>query len=404
LQKARLNPTPVILPLGLAVTLSLFGDLSLYAALVTRLDALGITLAQAGILLSINRLVRLPANPLVGRMLSRVGRRRPFLAGLALGAASTAGYALLHRFWPLLLARAAWGIAWSLINISGMAIAVDLQDGQERGRLSGLYNIWVWGGYAVGPLLGGLLIPWIGFEATMIVFAGLALTGLGIAAAFVQTSDSTPSTSQPAQLASSAWLTGLLHIPRPVKFGFLLVFLTQLTGDGVALATLTLLVIQRLGDPLNAGPTLISAAAASGVFMAIRSLAAASAGAYAGQRSDQNAGRLGMLSAGSIAILLSFGLLAIANSLVWIFMGVILGAAGAGILLAVLPAWIGDHTSARELGVSFGLFWTAADTGATIGPFLALTLAPWIGLGSIYWLCAGLFLVSRLGLRFIRDR
>ena len=54
----------LIIPLGLAVCLSCFGDLTLFASLVTRLDVVGITLAQVGIILSIHRLIRIPGNPL----------------------------------------------------------------------------------------------------------------------------------------------------------------------------------------------------------------------------------------------------------------------------------------------------------------------------------------------------
>ena len=38
-------PSRVLMPLGLAVCLSLFGDLTLYAVLVTQLDEVGLSLA-----------------------------------------------------------------------------------------------------------------------------------------------------------------------------------------------------------------------------------------------------------------------------------------------------------------------------------------------------------------------
>ena len=46
IHKHNISP---LLPLGFAVALSLLGDLSLFATLTTQLNALGLTLAQAGL-------------------------------------------------------------------------------------------------------------------------------------------------------------------------------------------------------------------------------------------------------------------------------------------------------------------------------------------------------------------
>lgn len=56
----------------------------------------GVTLAAVGWLLSVNRLVRLPLNVLSGWLADRVGPKTPYVTGIALGVASTAGYGLAH--------------------------------------------------------------------------------------------------------------------------------------------------------------------------------------------------------------------------------------------------------------------------------------------------------------------
>lgn len=55
-----------LIALGLAVCLSLFGDLTLYAVLVTQLETTGLALGAVGIMLGINRLIRIPGNLLGG--------------------------------------------------------------------------------------------------------------------------------------------------------------------------------------------------------------------------------------------------------------------------------------------------------------------------------------------------
>jgi MFS family permease len=97
-QPALPAPSRVLMPMGLAVCLSLFGDLSLFASLVTRADVLGLSLGAVGIMLSVHRLIRIPGNPLGGALLDRWGRRRLFILGMALATISTAAYGLVRGF------------------------------------------------------------------------------------------------------------------------------------------------------------------------------------------------------------------------------------------------------------------------------------------------------------------
>ena len=78
--------------LALAYSLALLGDQMLYVFLPSHPAAAGITSASLGIILSANRFVRILANSLRGLVSDRIGRRRPYLAGMVLALASTAGY------------------------------------------------------------------------------------------------------------------------------------------------------------------------------------------------------------------------------------------------------------------------------------------------------------------------
>ncbi len=180
------RPDLRVLPIGMAVALALFGDLSLFAVLVTQLEVTQLTLAQVGILLSIHRLIRIPLNPLVGVLQDRVGRRIPFLIGLTLAVVSTVMYGLSHGFLPFLISRLIWGTAWACINIGGMSMTLDLCTPQNRGRLTGLYNIFIWVGFAIGPALGGRLSDTAGFQTAMLVCAAISAAGLLFSFFFVK--------------------------------------------------------------------------------------------------------------------------------------------------------------------------------------------------------------------------
>jgi MFS family permease len=150
----------------------------LYVFLPSHPAAAGITSASLGIILSANRFVRLLANSLGGLVSDRIGRRRPYLAGMVLALASTAGYLASSSFWPLLVARVVWGIAFALISVGGVAIMLDLSTDEDRGRTVGTYQSLLQLGTLLGLVLSGFLTDLVGYRGTLAVYVPLAVVGL----------------------------------------------------------------------------------------------------------------------------------------------------------------------------------------------------------------------------------
>jgi MFS family permease len=383
----------------MAMALSLFGDLTLFAVLVTQLDQLGLSLPQAGILLSVHRLVRIPFNPLVGWIQDRVGRRGPFLAGLVLAVGSSAAYALVSGFWPFLLARIAWGTAWALINVGGVAMALDLSDGSNRGRLAGIYNSWMWVGYGIGPVIGSLLTDTVGFRYAMLGCAAFSAAGLAVAALRLP---ETHPTSRSVRILSS-WNSGpaigesqaAADLPPPrskwIYNGMFIYAANQFAVDGIILSTVTLLIAQRIGEFFNFFGLAFGAASAGGLILAARSVLAAFLSPAIGRLSDRGKSRLPVISAGLAAGISGFLILLFARALLPILVGVLVGALSASVMLVTLPALVGDEAPEQSRAQVSGQLVAAGDVGSTIGPFLALNLAPLIGLEPVYLICVGLF-------------
>jgi MFS family permease len=396
-------------PLGLAMSLSLFGDLTLYAVLVTQLDGVGLSLGAAGVMLGVNRLIRIPGNPLAGFLLDRWGRRHLFILGMLLGVFSTASYGLVRGFWPFLVGRLAWGIAWTLINVGGMAMVLDLSIQSNRGRLMGIYNAWQMAGLAISPLVGGFLVDAIGFRPAMLACAGLTAAGLAVAAlALPETSlpghpplkgagdaerrDGTPSGFVPLVLFKG-WQTHL-RANRGLLTAAGLFLIIQFAGEGLVLSTASLLLQQRFGPSIALGSLALGVASAGGILLALRSLLASVIGPPAGHLSDGHTGRWPVI-AGSLALgMLGFGLLASAASLWLVVLGVAVGAVSTGAVAAALTAYVGDLTPPGRQGVVMGAYATAGDLGSTAGPFLAFALLAVLDLRWVYWLCTLAFLAG----------
>jgi EmrB/QacA subfamily drug resistance transporter len=95
--------------------------------------------------------------PIWGRLADQVGRRRAYLAGLALFLLGSALAGLSHSMEQLIAFRALQGLgAGSLISI-GMTIVGDLYGVEQRAKMQGYFSS-VWGvASLVGPLVGGVL-------------------------------------------------------------------------------------------------------------------------------------------------------------------------------------------------------------------------------------------------------
>lgn len=406
----RHSPSRILTPLGLAVCLSLFGDLTLYTVLVTQLDQVGLSLAAVGVMLGVNRLIRIPSNPLTGALLDRWGRRRVFIFGMLLGVLSTASYGLARGFWPFLAARLVWGIAWTCINVGGMAMVLDVSTRSNRGRLTGIYNTWLWAGFALAPLVGGFLVDSIGFRSAMLACAGLTAIGLAVAAV------SLPETAQFANgntqreprpalslRESSRRIGGLLRENHSLVTVSGLLLITQFAGEGVVLSTISLLLQQRFGPTVALGGLALGVASAGGILLALRSLLAGAAGPLVGHLSDTRTGRWPMIVTSLVVGVTGFGLLSYATSPYAILLGLVLGAVSGGAALATLAAQMGDLTPPGREGAVMGAYATVGDVGSMAGPFLAFALLSVVDLRWVYLLCALAFLIG-LGLAWRMPR
>ncbi|RME80768.1 MAG: MFS transporter [Caldilineae bacterium] len=407
------TPGRVLLPLGLAVTFSLFGDLTLYAVLVTQLQVVALSLGAVGIMLGVNRLIRIPANPLGGMLLDRFGRRRLFVLGMLFGVASTLGYSEARGFWPFLFTRLLWGLAWTLINVGGLTMIVDITTPANRGRLTGMYNTWVLLGLGIGPLVGGYLVDTIGFRSAMLVNAAMGATGLLVAlVAIPETrplSQADPSTTDRADvsprrlgdwrgplrvLAGRSDLLAVVTLHAIVEFSAL----------GVVLSTFSLLLQQRFGAGINLGGQFVGIATAAGFLLGVRALLAGAIGPVAGHVSDVWVGRWPVITGALILGVAAFGLLAFSYSFWPVVSGLALSAVSSGAALAILAALLGDMAPPGRQGIAMGAYATAGDIGAAAGPFLAFALINLMPLSWVYVLCAAFFLLGQGLLMWVQRR
>jgi EmrB/QacA subfamily drug resistance transporter len=105
-----------------------------------------------------------------GRAADLLGRRRVFLAGLALFTAASLGAALAGSTAALLTARVAQGVGAALLSPAALSlITTTFADGPERRRALAAWAAVAAGGGAFGVLAGGALTETLGWEAIFLI-------------------------------------------------------------------------------------------------------------------------------------------------------------------------------------------------------------------------------------------
>ncbi len=131
------------------------------------------TLAEAGLLLAANRLVRIFGYSHVMRFYARRGDRPVCVLAAATAALCALGYATLSGFWWLLLLRLGWGLTYAALNLSTQVMATAEPTGAARrtGRSRALI--------ATGPMLALPLGALVSVEyGPRVIFLLMALTSL----------------------------------------------------------------------------------------------------------------------------------------------------------------------------------------------------------------------------------
>jgi len=384
----------LLIPLGIAMALSLTGDSTMYAVLANQIEVVGISLAVVGMLLGANRLIRIPGNILSGVLYDRMNRRPLYLLGLVLGIFSTLGYGWSYGFWPMLASRVLWGVAWALINVGGYTMILDYSSSEDRGRMTGFFQMAFMLGLAISPILGGPLTDAVGFRSAVRICA--AVSGIGLVVALVALPETRPTDVEPSgrlwdgvqRQRLVVWASAWRQVDQRILRASYIYFVAFFINGGVMMSTISLFLKQQGGTNISLGGMAIGVASLAGMLLAMRAVLGMVAGPVAGVLSDWLGDRWPVVRGGIVVGSIGFLILALWSSLAAIPLGVALVASSAAALLTALAALVGDLASGERQGVTMGALATAGDAGSAIGPLVAFALAATMDLRWIYLMSA----------------
>lgn len=378
------HPARLVALVAAVVGLSIQGDSLMYGILPLAADGLGIPLGLVGVLLSANRLVRLVSNTWASALFERFGPRLPFIGSAILGCLTALAYGAGWGIVVFVLARMAWGIAWSGLRQGGYQ-AVWTGGPGAAGRLMGL----LWGiirlGSAISVVVGGWLYDQYGYGAA--VYGIAAITALAIPLAWaVRWPDAashrpaTVRTNTSRIRALEGWRIALAD---PLQRWMLFIGLQKLLFDSILVSTAALFLQGQLGTDTPLAAFGIGIGTAAGLVLALRWLSDLVVGPLLGALSD----RMGQLP---LAALLVVGVLAAVIGAVTLG-GVASLVCVALILIASTGVNVTLDAAANRLSVAterphlfIGAYTTVSDAGSAVGPLLAYSLGAATGFGALY--------------------
>lgn len=363
---------------GLTIGLSILGDSFLYGNLPIEAENLGIALPLVGVLLSANRLVRLISNTWASSVFEKFGPRKPFIASTVLALITTALYGVGWGFTVFLLARMGWGIAWSALRQGGYQ-AVWTGGPYSKGKLMGL----LWGmirlGSAFSVLLGGYLRDLWGYRAG--VLGVMSVSALAIPVAL---SIRWPAEAQRISPSKQSFLEGWKEALKTERGRRLLMAGSIHTlFEGVLIATASLFLARRLGNFDFLSGWGIRIGTIAGLLLALRWTSDIIFAPGIGWMSDR-LGQLRSLFLLVCVLMVSLlGAVSFSGPFLILFLA-FLFVSSAGLNVTLSAQANGLSTQMERPHIYLGIYATAIDGGAAVGPLLAYSIGTLIGFAPLY--------------------
>ncbi|USG66675.1 MFS transporter [Brevibacillus ruminantium] len=365
-----------VIMLAMVTALCMMGDSMLYVVLPLYWQEAGLdSLWQVGVLLSINRFIRVPLNPLVSKWYEHSGGRSGLLLAVVLAVVSTAAYSL-QGFWLWLIMRGLWGLAWTFLRLGAYSLIVEVSDDGNRGHLMGLYNGLYRLGSLVGMVGGAILAAWGGITVASLVFAVASLLAF-FPVLFIRPSFGTAPNRTGREAVSP------FHWKKSMAVTMLTGLFVAMCFQGMFTASLSRL-IEYFHPTILVSGLVVGAAVLAGVVQGVRWLWEPWAAPWFGRLSDRY-GRRRLFVMAMLAASVLFGSAAISLPLS-LFLLVLLGIQfSATILTTVMDTLAADEAARMSNRSSTMMVYSVmTDLGAALGPLLAFWLEEGIGLPFMY--------------------
>lgn len=336
---------------------------------------LGAGAFQIGLIFGAFSLTRTIFVPYFGRLADRKGKKPLLTAGLFIYFFLSLLYAASRSVESLILLRLGQGFASAMILPVAQAYVGMITPAQKEGRIMGLFNMSLYGGLSIGPLLGGVLNDLFNIRASFLSMGALTLLAFLLCLLLLPTENRSYKEKSRASKDSFSYME-LLRTPSIFSlFAFRACFMTCI---GIIWAFLPLLASTKLALSSSAiGVVIMTSVFVSGLFQVPM-----------GYLADRFSKRALTIAGGILAVISvlylnrasSFGELVLANG--------ILGLAGGISFPAIMALGVIEGRRTNAMGSLMGLLALGHSLGMLAGPLLAGALLGFTSFGTVFILGA----------------
>ncbi len=305
--------------------------------------------------------------PIMGRLSDRRGRKLFLCIGLAGYAIISLGYVWAANVSQLTLVRVIQGVAGAMIIPIALAYIGDLSPEGEEGKWMGYANAAFFGGFGIGPLLGGVLTERFGMNAAFYSMGGLCLLAFLVAVLLL------PEIRQ-RKIGEKGHLSLKDMSRSPMVRGLFSFRLVQALGRGGVMTFLPIFVATYIG----LGTTLI------GILLAVNMLPMVVLLAPAGRLADRF-NRKTMVILGNLMYLISAALIPLAHTFwqqIWLCLPRAIGGA-----ISTLAATALTVEEGRKFGMgsTMSILMMAMGIGFAVGPLLSGVIADSVDINAVFY-------------------
>jgi MFS family permease len=343
----------------------------LYVVLPIYWREAGLTsLYEVGIILSVNRFIRLPLNPIVSWIYTRISIKTGLMLAVLFTGVVTFLYAEAQGFWFWFVLRCLWGVIWTFLRLGAFYALLDLSTDQNRGFLMGKYNGIYRLGSLFGMLIGGCFVGLAGMDTIFMLFAGLTIAALYLVHKYITTSSphSTNTRARTGWKGAIHTTAGYLKIKQVwlvLASGLVISFIIQ----GMFNSTLSYILEKQL--IVYGGGFLVSATVLSGLIQALRWTWEPWLAPWIGRKSDQSRTRVPILMVTLVACAIMFVLVPLPIPMIAWFSVLLIIQVAATLLTTIMDTIASDlSTQFADRAAVITIYSMMLDLGSAIGPVL----------------------------------
>ncbi len=332
----------------------------------------------AGIAISASGIALFFSAPIWGIVADRWGRQ-PMVLRAVFGAGTVLALTgLAPNIYFVVALRFAQGLLSGTIAAAS-ALVASLTPRNKMPFAMGLLMVAVFTGTSFGPLVGGFMADNVGYKVAFFITGGLLFSGGLIVLFLVKEKFERPAKGQSASLSS------LLRLARSKEMLPLLLAISALHAAPTMITPIISLFIREL-DPEG------MAATASGLAFGFMGVVAAISAVIAGRLG-------GHISLKKILVIscLGIGLLylppMLAQTATQLIIFIALTGLFKGGLMTSSNALVGLSVPRDQQGIAYGLASSANALGNGLGPLIGGSLAPLMGLRSVFGVAGGFFML-----------